>query len=233
MKPAVSGEVLRTSRRQALIPPGIGVVFLGIGLWAVPAIWTNGDRTLAWFWGSFWFLGSGAAVVNGLVGLRKPPVNAVLSTDGLALPFMRVTQIPWPHILDVRLAPKKLTGSEGTHYVFKEPLILRLRDLAPLQTGKAARRTQGMTAPLEDGTVEFMVQTQSCPLPANVLPARIQSRLLGETVPVLPAAVDAAASTFGGRLLPPAKRDAYDWLGGGAALLVFGFFLWRFRVRRT
>ncbi len=359
MKPAVSGEVHRTSRRQALIPLGIGVVFLGIGLWAVSTIWTNGDRTFAWFWGSFRFLGSSAAAVNGLMGLRTPPVHAVLSADGLALPFLRATQIPWSHILDVRLAPGKLTDSEGTHHVFKEPLIRRMRDLAPLQTGKAARWTQGMTAPLEDGTVEFMVQTLSCPLPANELLARIQSRLLGEPVPVLPAAADAAVSTFGGRLIsppppnlrvhmdkisalvtcligaaivafgahqwkrghdalnwtrahaflkhadvtessdrrstyrgirvhyeftrqgwtytgadldvssndgskdyvesklgeypagqrftvyfdpqnpadsafhPPAKRVAYEWLGGGAAFLVFGFFLWRFRVRRT
>jgi hypothetical protein len=235
MNATSSREVLHTPRHNALVVLLIGSVFLGVGLSAVAAMWNGGERVFVWIWGSLWFLGSGAALLNGLMGLLKPPVYAVLSADGLALPFLRVTRIPWSHILDARLAPKKMTDGEGTRHVFKEPLILRLCDLASLQTGKAARWTRGMTAPLDDGTVEFMVQTQSCPLPANVFLARIQSRLLGEPVPVMPV-MTAPGDTFGGRPLnpPPSRtRSSMNRIGSliacliGAALILHGAKKWK------
>jgi hypothetical protein len=235
MNPIPADEVLTTPARNALLPLVIGAVFTGIGLWSVSALWSQGEQTFAWVWGSFWLLISGAVAVNGIQGLLNPPRYAILSAEGVAFPFLRVTLIPWSHILDARLAPKKITDAEGTHYVFKEPLILRLRDLVPLQNGPAARWTQGMTAPLDDGTVEFMVQTQSCPLPANVFLARIQSRLLGEPVPVLPV-MAAPDATFGGRPLnpPPSRlRSSMNRIGSliacliGAALILHGAKEWK------
>ncbi len=229
------GEILRTPRQNALVPLIVGVVFIAIGVGVYHLAKAKSFDWFLYVWFTFWFIGSGAALVSGIHGLLKPPIYAILTEGGLSLPKWRVERIPWSHILDVRLAPKKQTDSEGTHYVFKEPLVLRLRDSAPLETTQAARWTQGLTARLPDGSVEWMIETQSCPLPANVFLARIQSRLLGEPVPVLPKIVEEDA-TFGGKPLnPPLSRyksamnqvSVWTCVLVGAALLLFGAKTWK------
>jgi len=212
------GEVLRTSRRYSLILITIGALFLVIGLWATGIMRSRGDAGMfLYIWGAFWFLGTGAALFAGLSGFIKPPLYALLSEHGIAFPSLRVTHIPWSHILGVRLGPKTTTDSKGTSHVFTSPLILHLRDLAPLQSGQAARWTQGQTALLPDGTAEWMMQTHNCPLPATELLSRIQARVdpsrLPDTQP---------ATTFGGVPLNPprAPKSFFGKIGFGGIISV-------------
>ncbi len=213
-------EVLQTPRRNAFTLFILSVVLIGIGLWGVTKL-GKADWIFAWVWGSLWFLGGGAGFVNGIRGLINPPVYAKLSADGLALPSLRIRHIVWSDILDARLAPKTITNNEGTHYLFKEPIILRLRDDTALKSGAAALWTKGITAPLDDGTVEVMLETQSCPLSSNILLARIQSRLLGEPVPVLPVG-DVSAATFGGLPLQQVVKKSKSTAVFAGVFAMFG-----------
>ncbi|MEO0055448.1 MAG: hypothetical protein RLZZ50_1395 [Verrucomicrobiota bacterium] len=172
------GEVLFVSRRSLLTPTIIGAVFLAIGFWAVRTMAAKGGGWFMWVWGTFWFLGSGAALLSGLWGLLvSRPRFARLGDDGLQLYGPRAPILPWTQILEARLGPKTTKESDGsTHYAFRHPLILRLRDRAGFPTRGLKSHAFPMS-PLPDGTLDWMVPLDGCPCDERDLLAKLHARL--------------------------------------------------------
>ncbi len=171
------GEILFVSRRSLLLPTVIGAVFLAVGVWAARVMVAQGDTWALWIWGSFWFLGSGAALLSGLWGLLvSRPRFARLGDDGLQLYRERGALVPWSHILEARLGPKKTRDAEGTHYAFSHPLILRLRDSSCLPAKSIFHHAFALH-PLPDGTQDWMVALDGCPCDERDFLAKIQARL--------------------------------------------------------
>ncbi|NDC75821.1 DUF3592 domain-containing protein, partial [bacterium] len=196
------GEVLFVSRRSLLIPTIIGAVFLAIGFWAVRTMAAKGGGWFMWVWGSIWFLGSGAALLSGLWGLLvSRPRFARLGDDGLQLYGPRAPILPWTQILEARLGPKKMKDHDGTTYVFRHPLILRLRDRSGFPT-KGLKSHAFPMSPLPDGTLDWMVPLDGCPCDERDLLAKVQARLHpGTPLPATSAAPEPILPILGTRRL--------------------------------
>lgn len=170
-------EVLLVSRRNLAVPTAIGAVFLIVGVWAVRTMAAKGDTWFMWIWGSIWFLGSGAALLSGLWGLLvSRPRFARLGDDGIQFYRERGTVVPWSQIIEARLGPKKTRDAEGTNYVFRHPLILRLRDRSSFPARSMFHHDFALQ-PLPDGTLDWMVPLDGCPCEERDFLAKIQARL--------------------------------------------------------
>ena len=196
------GEVLFVSRRSLLIPTIIGAVFLAIGFWAVRTMAAKGGGWFMWVWGTFWFLGSGAALLSGLWGLLvSRPRFARLGDDGLQLFRQHAPVIPWSQILEARLGPKKMKDHDGTTHTFRHPLILRLRDRSGFPTSGLKSLSFPM-ARLPDGTLDWMVPLDGCPSDERDFLAKIQARLHpGTPLPATSAAPEPILPILGTRRL--------------------------------
>jgi hypothetical protein len=171
------GEILFVSRGSLLLRIFIGAVLLVIGVWVVRKVTAQEEDPFIWIWASVWFLGGGAALVSGLWGLLvSRPRFARLGDDGLQFCRWRAPLVPWSQILEARLGPKKTQDSEGSHYTFRHPLILRLRDRSGFPD-RGLRRHAFPMAPLLDGTLEWTVTLDSCPCDERELLDRINARL--------------------------------------------------------
>ena len=171
------GEFLFVSRRSLLLPTAIGAVFLVIGVWAVRAMAAKEDTWFMWIWGSIWFLGSGAALLSGLWGLLvSRPRFARLGDDGLQFYRERGTVVPWSHIIEARLGPKKTRDARGTNYAFRHPIILRLRDRSSFPARSMFHHAFALQ-PLPDGTFDWMVPLDGCPCKERDFLAKIHARL--------------------------------------------------------
>ena len=171
------GEVLQVSARSLVVQTAIGAVFLAIGIWIVSvAVWRS-EPWFIWVWASIWFLGSTAFLVSGLWGLCvSRPRFARLGEDGLQLYRQHAPVVPWSQILEARLGPRKMEHSEGTTYLFRHPLILRLRDRTGFPESGWLKRSYPM-APLPDGSLDWMIPLDGCPGDERDFLAKIQERL--------------------------------------------------------
>lgn len=215
------GEVLRVSRRHALIPLVIGLVLLGAGLAITRLIMARGDAGLFLFaWCALWFLGSGVALVVGLRGLLRPPVFALLTKEDVTFVAQRIRPIRWRDLVAVRLGLRTVTRGNKTEMALSTPLILTVRDVTVLKGEWLGGKFTHPGHALGDGTAEILLKTGGCPLTNEAL-----IRKLGERTGNPPdlRQADPATATLGGVKLNQhsKKTDAMIYFGG-FAFLVFG-----------
>jgi hypothetical protein len=116
-------------------------------------------------------------LIFGLWGLCvSRPRFARLGEDGLQLYRQHAPTVPWSQILEARLGPKKIEASRGTKFLFRHPLILRLRDRTGFPESGWLKRSYSM-APLPEGSLEWMIPLDGCPGDERDFLAKIQERL--------------------------------------------------------
>lgn len=225
------GEALYISKKSLLLETCIGVVLFACGVFVVGIASERVETWFVWVWGSFWLLISGAITINGLWGLTvSPPRFARLGDDGLQLYREHAPVVPWTQILDAKLGPKKMEDStrwrKGRRYLFRHPLILRLRDRSAFPTSGLLSRSFPMTT-LPDGTMDWMVPLDGCPCNEQDLVSKIQERIQAINPTFQPAPEPTFPVLDTRRLDRPPKPSAMAPL---FAILFIGpglFFAWK------
>jgi hypothetical protein len=207
MGPLPEGEVLSKRRLKAVVPLGIGLVFVGVGVWVMQTQAARGDASIfLLLWGLIWFIASGAAVVSGMHDLLRPVVFAVLGRDNVTFPAQRIGPIFWRDLVGVRLEPQPITPSIKTTRALRAPLILTVRNSAG------------------DGATDIVVSTRAAPVSNEVL-----IRKLGERAGIAPDLASShpqAARHHGADFPRPSSPPKKGWgiYFAAWAFLAFGLF---------
>jgi hypothetical protein len=207
------GEILRVSRRSALVPLCVGLALGAAGIAITRLMMARGDSgAFMLLWSAIWFLGSAAGIVTGVTGLFRPPVFAHFTSEGVSFPSRHIRLVRWSDLRGVRLGLRTYTRHRTTQVAWRTPLILHVADPGLLHAEWKGFKFRHGGHSLGDGTAEILLKTTGCPISNEDLIQKL-GRRAGFT-PDLRSADPETATLGGVKLNQHAKR------GGGAYLAV-------------